>query len=219
MVIHVQDATPNAKALTVDANGYLKVVNSAELPAGTQILGSVKITDGTTIAEVDAIVPGIVTIEAEHHEVHESNMYIVAHRFEDVADDGVVRFRIILAATKRLHCKFELAVGGNSRFDLYQGTTYDADGTELVEYNQDRGAADSASPSTYHTPTVNTLGTKILPGVLPGGVKNFAGGGSARSFTEWILKPSTDYLLVITNVSGGVIDIAVTAEFYEIPIT
>lgn len=49
-----RDANARVHFLLVDANGYLEVVNSAELPAGTQVIGSVKITDGTTEAQVVA---------------------------------------------------------------------------------------------------------------------------------------------------------------------
>jgi len=62
MVIIAEDANNVPKLLMVDANGYLKVVNSAELPAGTQIIGSVKISDGTEVMNIDTSNRGEVSV-------------------------------------------------------------------------------------------------------------------------------------------------------------
>jgi len=46
------DGSNKLRMIAVTEDGYVKVVGAAELPAGTQIIGSVKLTDGTETATV-----------------------------------------------------------------------------------------------------------------------------------------------------------------------
>jgi hypothetical protein len=70
-----------------------------------------------------------------------------------------------------------------------------------------------------HTPTISDLGTQIDYALMPtlSAVGSNVGGVTGPDIgEEWVLKPSTKYLLRLTNNSGGAVDVGFHLFWYEL---
>ena len=89
----------------------------------------------------------------------------------------------------------------------------------MTAYDTNRVSANTSQATFTHTPTTTGDGTLLRHVLMPGGGAILPPGGSdgspVRGGTEWILAPSTVYLLRATNTSGGAIDIGLEVGYYE----
>jgi hypothetical protein len=117
------------------------------------------------------------------------------------------------------HAVFTATTEGSSRFAFFEAPTPTADGTPVTIYNNNRLSTNTATPLVFHTPSFNATGTLLYVDLLPAGFGSTAGGASGggpiREGSEWILKPSTDYLLESINRTGSAIGMALAVSFYE----
>lgn len=159
---------------------------------------------------------GLATVDIVHERVHDGEMFVASVRFEDVANGGSFAM-LIRTGGKDVHMAIALQAGGEAFFDVYEGTSPTANGTQLTAFNAFRRHTNTALTTVYHTPTVGggNEGTAIFRGFAPGGSGPNAGGGSIRRNTEWIFKPATVYYILITNDSGQTHDYGLAVEFYE----
>ena len=159
------------------------------------------------------------SIDFAHSKVHAGDFYTVSKISNAVASSGTLEIFIITGSTYELHMNFNTSAGGDSEFYLFEGTTVSANGTALTPYNNNRVSSNTAEASFYHTPTITGDGTQLYVDFVPGGSGVFGAGGTAggpiRSGTEVILKQSTNYLVRVTNTSGGAIDLSMGLGFYE----
>lgn len=207
-------------------------------PAGDAVGNApfVKVTDGTNTFAISAantarttgtlVLPvqivndegeiELTTIDYSHNKIHAGIHFTAQRLFTSVANDANADVRILNGATKKLHIMITAACGGNSYFYTYEGTTYSNNGTGLTAYNNDRSSLTATTATLYYTPTINVLGTAIMPGeLIPAGNKNALMGASSATRLEIILAVNTDYLFRITNKSGGAIDISMCLAWYE----
>lgn len=102
---------------------------------------------------------------------------------------------------------------GNAMGYLYEGATTTG-GTALTEVNLNRNSTNVSNVAAVLNPTVTATGTLLGSYVLIGGVKKKASGGDI-STASLILKPLTNYLLRLTNVSGAAQAAEMTINWYE----
>jgi len=172
--------------------------------------------DGTTNQGVDSKVGAGEGILVAHAEVHEAGMYHASHLYTTIGDDANADMLIKVGANKELHSAIAVVAGGDAYFYLYSGTTTSAIGTAITPRNMNReDGTDASDADVRHTPTVSSAGTQLAAGFIPGGQKNQAVGGDARSGAEWILAKSTDYLARVTNKAGSAKDISIVLEYYQ----
>jgi hypothetical protein len=177
----------------------------------------VSIVDASgTIVLVDATLGALVTIDGAHKEVHDGKFFVVSRYYAAIAAAGVADMRVLVGAAKALHVTVSVAAGGNANVDIYEGTTYTANGTAVTIYDRNRTTANASTATSFHTPTVLVLGTDIFDGFCPGGSKQSAMGSVRSNGQEWIFKKSTDYLIRVTNVSAGNADYSIEVEWYEV---
>ena len=176
-----------------------------------------RITDGQDIAEVvvgyftgvkglrvfigptDPISDMPVFVDAAHHHLHEGEMYQFTHGPVALGNGASLDFRVVVAdvpaTTRTPHVVAELDATGECWLELYESTTYSANGTAGTFQNRNRNVANSALTTIFTTPTVNALGTKISGWIVGSGEK---AGGSGREAVEWPLKANTQYNYRIT---------------------
>jgi hypothetical protein len=167
-----------------------------------------------------AIVDKVIAIADAHHENEVGNMYQVGHYDAAVANTASLEILIRTGSTLSLHSVFATNVGGDSVAYLFEAPTVTVVGTTITPINNNRNSANTAEGLFYHTPTTTADGTPLNNGTfIPGGSGGNAVGGSAgssiRDGGEIILKPNTDYLVRITNISGAAKNISLTHLFYE----
>ena len=163
------------------------------------------------------------TIDALHRMTHDGFVFHSSGKVTGMINAEVDEFLISVPAVSFPHFqRFRLFAGrGDLDLVVYEGTTTSADGTPLTSSNTNRNSANTASTLLFGTPTVTDDGTLIHTSWFP---PTSAGQGQAGATglagetngEEWILQPSTKYLLRITNNSGATIDYAYEMLWYEI---
>lgn len=158
------------------------------------------------------------SIDYAHAKVHAGDFYTVSHLSTAVANGASLDILIITGSTYQLHSNFVVSAGGDAYFYIYEATTVSANGTALTPYNNLRSSSNAAEADFYYGPTVTGVGTQLYVDFLAGGGFFGAGGvsgGPIRAGTELDLKTSTNYLLRLTNTSGGSQDLSFGMGFYE----
>jgi len=102
---------------------------------------------------------------------------------------------------------------GDAMGYMYEGTSTTG-GTALTEITLNRNSTNVSNSAAVLNPTINSLGTLLGTYLLIGGQKNKASGGDI-SATQLILKPLTNYLFRMTNVSGFAQAAEMTITWYE----
>lgn len=89
-------------------------------------------------------------------------------------------------------------------------------GTVCTNRNHHRGSTETSGIIVTHTPGVTIGAAEILAyTIITGGSKNSATGGTLQQRDEWILASGKNYLLVLTNASGGAADLSCSVSWYE----
>lgn len=147
--------------------------------------------------------------------VHQGKHYSVGHYFTGVASSGTALLRLTIGSSAA-HSKFSVASGAESKIEVLEGSTYSAGGVSKTIFNNNRSSANVSSCTATHTPTVNVAGTVIYTELIPGGNGGNSIGGSGHGFMEqFVLAPSTDYLIRVTNNGSGSENIGVIVSYYE----
>lgn len=174
--------------------------------------------DGGSIFNLptDDVTGALIIAELEHVKVHEGEMFSVSHRFTGIANNGTADLRVTVGASEPAHVKWNISSGGKIYIDIYEETTFTNLGTAVTPQNMNRLSSNTPDTTFGHTPTVNAIGTSRYESVS-GSNSNpvVRAGESIRQHVEWVLAPTKNYLLRVTNKSGSLQDIGVAIEFYE----
>ena len=144
------------------------------------------------------------TISQELAQVDRGLSWLVTHA-EAVGDASVVTVLIRTPATTEYRAKFTVVANQNGGWVFEENTTASV-GTSLVSYCLNRTIADDILLPISHTPVLGTAGTVIDQGVL------FRAATSAHESSNWVLKPSTDYVLRFTATTATTCIIRLTHE-------
>lgn len=172
-----------------------------------ELLDSVRvneISDTYALAMVDDI-----TAKARFGEV-----YHFSYLWEGVTDQSNVDI-LVRTGARRVSIQFGVAAGAASQFRLYEEPTISDAGTALTKVNRNRMSSVTFTSAIYYDPTFSASGTELAVDYLPGGVKNKEVGATSSATAVWLLKPNTDYLLNIVNISGGSEDVAIFGDIFE----
>ena len=160
------------------------------------------------------------TIEREHHEVHEGEMFGSA--FFINLTGGEFKKVILLTGAKFVHYYFQVAVNGPMLIKLYEDSYYSATAGPVTSINLNRGKSNVALMQCYSTPTITTDGTcifsRFVVGQTGGGVAQVspaAVGAVIRPGTEIILDSSSTYHFYLENSAAAAITLEFSHEFYE----
>ena len=171
----------------------------------------------------------LITIPAEHHEIHCADSY-EASLVEVLGNGDTLDVLIIvpnegLTETepglqqdkKQYHFKGNVESELDSTVEFFEGVAVTDNGTQVDVFNRNR----NASPAIYNdflgvytAPTVTSTGTRLLVKRIGSGKKV---GGSETRADELILKDNTIYLLRVTNniTTDNYVDIGI--DYYVHP--
>lgn len=149
--------------------------------------------------------PGIVTTNIVHQRVHEGRLFSGGYYNASVADTASI-YLLVQTGAQDTHAVFYGSSSGDATLEYFEGTTFSAAGTAVSALNHNRQSAKTFTGTITHTPTITANGTQLDGTVfIPGGTKGSGSGGSSTGFLEeMLLANSTNYLVKLTNVSGGV---------------
>jgi hypothetical protein len=173
-------------------------------------------TEMISLAPYDSVSGAPYFLDVAHYEIHYGGMFHAEFVDDSVADDGTVDVLLRTGASAD-HAIFEVAVGGQSSVQMFEAPEVGVAGTEISSLNMNRLITRTAETLLYHTPTITATGAiTMVDRIIPAGAtaQTRVGGQSSKG-VEWVLAPSTDYLLRITNTSGGAVPVSVMFEWYE----
>jgi hypothetical protein len=170
----------------------------------------------------DPISRGATSISALHRMTHEGFVYHTSGKLTGILDDGVTDILLVVPAYSYPHFqRFRISAGaGDIDMIAYEDTLASADGTPLTVFNTNRNSSNAPNLVVNIAPTVTDVGTAIattwlVPTVAGVGQQGTAGIVGESDGEEWILQPSTKYLIRITNSSGGTIAMLYEMLWYE----
>ena len=160
------------------------------------------------------------SISTEHHKIHEGDAFAFSSLIEDLAAAATDELLFVTSASDYVHMKeFSVAsTGGSILLEVWEDVTATNGATTLEMINRNRNSSTTSNLAIYTAPTsVSETGcTKIFQTFI-GGSDGFraTGGGDGGSLAEYVLLPSTKYLLRITNNGAAAADIFVSGFMYK----
>lgn len=162
---------------------------------------------------VDPVSDGMFIIEEFHARIHEGTAFSAS--LVDTALGGSANLDMLIRVVSgAAHLQLGGSAGAAWHFFLYEAPTTSADGSAIAVRNRNRFSVNVATTLAFSGPTVTGVGTLLAEAVLPGGVKGQTTGSAGRGFDEWIFSPA-DYLVRLTNLSGGGTPASININFYE----
>jgi len=166
------------------------------------------ITDGTTDVVVNAT-GALVTMSEANHVVTQGSAFGASYLFTTKAALATADLRITVGTTSP-HVAFACACDQAGNLSLYESAVLGT-GTAVTIANRDRTAADTSGMTLGHSPTVTSVGNLLTSEEV------WVGSGIGDSVLTrdmWKLKPSTTYLLRVTNISGTNANISLGVSGY-----
>lgn len=176
---------------------------------------------GEDTRAMDAFAHALTTIDEPHRMVHDGFSFHATSRVVSLANAASHNILLAVPAGSFPHLRAMLVSLSDSPVDIesFEGTTTSADGTVITPFNRNRNSTNTPGVVLTHTPTISADGTQIHDRFVPdagGQGSNDVGVVTPNLGEEWILAPSTKYLIRVTNNSGGAITISYEVLWYEI---
>lgn len=190
--------------LKVSLEEYENTFLTAPLP--------VRIIDSRTgrESEIDVLTFGLVTIDTEHHEVHEGNHFYFCDYQLNNTSGAVINLSVTTPSSgKRPHVAFTVFSSLGATIEVYNGATVTG-GTTITPLNNMHGSAITSALAVKLNPTITVAGTR-RSGYLAGAGRQ---AGIASRSEENILAYSTTYVFKITSLANSN-DISWCFEWYE----
>lgn len=164
---------------------------------------------------LDSVSGALQVIDYEHARVHSGKAFLVngKHSINNAATDYYL-LKVPAASYPHLRQVKITGTGGPMDIYLFESPTTSADGTGMTEINYNRNSANAPTMTVFADPTVSADGTE-LEYLLVTGTKHDTGLSEGEQI-EFVLKPSTNYLVKVTNNSGSTVSYALKLFWYEI---
>ncbi|MCK5132694.1 MAG: hypothetical protein KAR40_11150 [Candidatus Sabulitectum sp.] len=181
--------------------------------------------ENKVLLELDPLVKSIPVTETFHHLGHEGKLFIHSDRHNGIAnadsDDYLIRIPAG-NANRQVHMRFNFigkAITGTLDVDiiLYKDATISADGDVETIVSTNDAVVKTTGVLIFHMPTIINLGTFKSQTMMAGTKKSAS--SKEQIVPEWILAPDgvneRNYIIRITNNSGGDIDVVNSIFFYD----
>jgi len=171
--------------------------------AGTAVTKRVVI-DPTSgyLMKTDPSTEAAITINYEHHELHDGSHFFVQN-YGTFAADGDIDFQVTTPnTTKWTHMLFEIDSTGATVFTIYEGAAVGT-ATAVTAQNSNRNGTTASTLAIQADGAVNTAGSAIYAKAF--GYTNTpskTGAGQTRAAYEIILKQNTTYRFFIESNSA-----------------
>ena len=234
------DLNATVVATDLDIRDLTHVSDSVKIGDGTDLVDVIAVGDDTTDLDdanalvtnavlngrisntetrplrIDSSTHSIQTIEYEHHEIHSGSSFVCA----DLRNVSTATFKWQVTTpggTKYAHMVFDIDCTGEMTVLVTEGSDR-VDGTALVEINRNRvGTPTGATVIVTHTPTGGETDGAITlinhrSGATGVGSKTISSGG-LRGGNEFVLKPSTKYVISVTTYAN--VWVSLDIDWYE----
>lgn len=174
------------------------------------------------LRKFDAYAHAVTVIQEPHRLGHDGFMFHASWKATGLTNGSTYDVLLDVPAGTYPHLqRFSLSLGrGDVDILTYEGATTSAAGTGQTERNVNRNNTRTAALAVSSGPTVTDPGTLIHTGWAPptstGVGQSANGAGPVEQGEEWVLAPSTKYLVRLTNNSGATIALRVEVLWYEV---
>lgn len=143
----------------------------------------------------------LVSTPLDHARIHRGEIWCHSAITSALNDGQAYVMHLKVGAVNELHLTFEGYGSGAGFVQLYEAPTLTVDGTGITMVNRMRITANQIAKVSglYHTPTTSANGTLLKQAAFGTGKTS---GGMVRE-EEWVLKPSTSYLLILESDSAS----------------
>jgi hypothetical protein len=194
----------------------LNYLNAGGYRSGRVIAESGEVVNfATALLNATDISNAIITINLEHSKIHQGEGWEVSIETGNIASAAsyYVLFKTSEGYRPHLRSYEVTATDSPITIRLFEGATVSADGSEVTARNRNRNESDVNGISVFSQPTVTNEGTRLETDFIPTS-GNKAGGNVGSFYEEFVLKPSTNYLIKITNGSNNTVDAFFNAFWY-----
>lgn len=167
----------------------------------------------------DYHIPHVVNINIEHQYVHEGKLFQLSGQIASIAAAATVYFHGLTdSATTHFRAAALVIDGAPADVVFYEDADITANGTPVTAYNKNRNSLTTPTLQVFSAPTIGGggVGTPLEYGLIPVTGPGNAGGAAALFESEWVLKPSTSYLISITNNDTVAIKVNYNFIWYEV---
>lgn len=168
--------------------------------------------------------------DSVHTQGHNGMLWSTRRYEATVAAGADLVLSILTGATYEAHLEFEVDTGGAATVQLVEGSTITG-GTALTPRNRNRSLTRAANGSAVTIATLDALcaetvkygsgissgGTAIISDTIRAGGTPFTSGAETAEREEWILAPSTQYSIIVTNTEATAKYARIVAKWYEHP--
>lgn len=154
---------------------------------------------------------GVAVIATDHRHLHDGTSFHASGQTTKNNGQTYV-LHLITPSSGEVHLVWQVRASGEANVKFYETPTKTNNGTTLATsvVNRNRGSSTATTLALYHTPTTSNVGTLLTQ-------QHFGSGrtpGVARGASEWELKASTSYLLILTSEAASN-DISWMLDWYE----
>lgn len=152
---------------------------------------------------VDDTTNSVEMIEWEHSRIHDGKGFTNSYLYT-IANNATVYHLLRNGAGNYPHIRTLLVSAGGSPIEIHlcEAPTVSDTGTLHTSTNNNRVSTNVSSLQIYSGATVSNDGLLLASDIILSG-KSTGGAGTENAQREWILKPSTDYVIKLVNVGAG----------------
>ena len=174
------------------------------------------------LMKFDPYAHAMTVITEPHRMNHDGFMFHASGKVDGMVNNNVDDFLIVTAASNYPHLQrmmFDFG-SGDVTVETYEGSTASADGTPIAAFNTNRNSSNTPDLILNSAPTITDVGARLhiawAPPTASGRGRSAQGISDVVQGEEWILAPSTKYLVRVTNNSGETISYRHELLWYEI---
>lgn len=166
------------------------------------------------ILPIDELSKALISIDFEHHEMHEGNHYF-GKQSSSISGGGTEAEFLFTTpdTTTRVHAKASFSGTDEFLVQLYEDVTTTDNGTVVVTFNNDRDSLNTPELTAYTGPTVTDDGTLIWEAYISGD-KGLSGVSQEFGY-EIVAKTNSTYLFRITKINAGTHIVDTNFWWYE----
>jgi hypothetical protein len=177
---------------------FVSIEERKNTPTGNAL--NVQIGPGDVISNIP------VTIDFDHHQIHEGEVFRWSVYVSSLAQSAVKDIRLVVPNINvgaenpvKLcpHLRFEVVSLDQAYIAFYESSTFTGNGTSRTPIALERNGTYTPKLQIYEDPSVNAIGNLIWQGLALGS-KNSVG-GIDTSMNEFVLKNNTSYFFRVTN--------------------
>jgi hypothetical protein len=163
---------------------------------------------------VDFYTGAIQIIDWEHSRIHDGKGYVVNGKHQ-IANNATTRFLLRNGAGNYPHLRTIFITSDSGPLEIYfhEAPTVTTTGSSVPVISYNRNSLNTSLMTAFSGATVSNEGTLLEYMVVPG--TGSTGGSASVAQTEFILKPSTDYMVRIFSSATGTTNYSLKLFWYE----